>query len=233
MSKDRITEKTGWKFAEENNRSRFWDIWHLCADIQQNDNLQVQYKFLSLDLNPRTHKYEVNTRLKPHGCDIYKGINPLPISKNLLMHRLGTVTYNLPSIFNTFWATQTVCTIPLCDTAARNAQRIHWLKTDSSSCHFMGLIYSNLQLWDLENEVPLPHTSTFLFWKFSLSLSLSIYIYIYIQNDVSYAHTLQIKVFWYLPFENESLCYILWDPVGNNVCLLFWVLFYCYFSHLF
>jgi len=36
-------------------------------------------KFLALDLNPRTHKYEVNMRLIPGGCDLYKRINPLPI----------------------------------------------------------------------------------------------------------------------------------------------------------
>jgi hypothetical protein len=152
MSKDR-TAKTDWNVAEESNRSRFWDIRHLCADIQQNDSLQAQYKFLGLDLNPLTHKCEVNTRLKTHGCYLYKGINPSPICKNTLMHRLGTVTYNLTSIFNACWVTQTVCNIPLCDTAARNAQRMYWLKTDSSSCHFMCLIYSNLQIWDLENEV--------------------------------------------------------------------------------
>ena len=182
MSIDRITAKTDWKIAEERNRSRFWDIWYLCADIQQNDSLQVQYKFLHLDLNPRPHKYVVNTRLKPHGCDLYKGINPLPICKNLLRNTRAWEShvqfdFNIQRLLSY----TTVCNIPLCDTAARNAQRIHWLKTDSRSCHFMCLIDSNLKLWDLENEVPLPHKSTFLFLKtLSLSLSLSIYIYIYI-----------------------------------------------------
>jgi len=41
------------------------------------------------------------------------------------------------------------------------------------------------------------------------------------QNYVSYAHTMQRNVFWYLPYENNSLCYIRLLPVGNNVCLLF------------
>ena len=42
-----------------------------------------------------------------------------------------------------------------------------------------------------------------------------------VQNYIRYAHTMQRNLFWYLPFENNSLCYIRLQPVGDDVCLRF------------